>query len=228
MVFDYDGTLHDSIVLYAPAFRKAFSFLVDVAPQAVIDQGYPLDKFWEDQAISQWLGYSKTEMWQNFMPHLRDDLKIQASRMIGDAMLELIEAGHAKLYQGVLETLSYLKKQDYTLLFLSNCSTAYMEAHKAYFQLDTYFDAFYCAGQYPKKSKAEILSYVLKTDYARDGELDDEAIVGYVIGDRRQDVESAVQNGFLMIGCPYGYACEGELSEADHMIDAVEALNKIF
>lgn len=228
MIFDYDGTLHDSIGLYAPAFRKAFEFLVNVAPSSVIEQGYALDKYWEDHEISQWLGYRKDEMWQSFMPNLDDELKEHASSMIGAVMLELIDMGHAKLYPRTLETLAYLKKQNYTLLFLSNCSKAYMEAHKAYFQLDAYFDAFYCAGQYPNMCKAEILSYVLKTYYPRDGVLDDEAIAGYVIGDRIQDVECAVQNGFLMIGCSYGYGCERELSRSNYRIDAVEALKNRF
>ena len=29
IVFDYDGTLHNSIKIYAPAFREAYNYLID-------------------------------------------------------------------------------------------------------------------------------------------------------------------------------------------------------
>ena len=35
VIFDYDGTLHESIRIYAPAFHKAYEYLVEKghAPQ---------------------------------------------------------------------------------------------------------------------------------------------------------------------------------------------------
>ena len=57
--FDYDGTIHNSIKIYAPAFKKAYDFLVEN------NKAEP--KNWKDEEIKKWLGYSKKEMWGNLI-----------------------------------------------------------------------------------------------------------------------------------------------------------------
>lgn len=47
--FDYDGTLHDSLRIYALAFKKAYAYLVE--------EGHTEPKEWSDKEISHWLGF---------------------------------------------------------------------------------------------------------------------------------------------------------------------------
>jgi phosphoglycolate phosphatase len=213
--------------LYGPAFRKAYELLVDQAPDQVVSHGYGLDQVWEDRAISKWLGYTKEDMWQNFMPRLSNDLKDQAGQTIGRVMNDRLNKGEAQLYPGALETLKYLKEKGYTLMFLSNCSCAYMEAHTKHFNLDLYFDYFYCAGQFPDLTKAQIMSRLIK-----DGDLHkrfyrEGYFQGYVIGDRRQDLDTAKENGLLMVGCGYGFGLSAELEGADYTINSIEELKNM-
>ena len=60
--FDYDGTLHDSMHLYGPAFRRAYA--------ALVTDGWAAPRTFSDEEIASWLGYSPAAMWASFMPEL--------------------------------------------------------------------------------------------------------------------------------------------------------------
>lgn len=207
LIFDYDGTLHESIHIYAPAFRKAQKYLID---KKMIEQCvYPVDQ------ISSWLGFTAKEMWENFAPHLSQEEKSICSRIIGDEMLHLISKGKAQLYPNVEETLQYLKEQGHTLIFLSNCKTAYMNMHIEYFHLENYFADFYSSEQYNFIPKHEIFS-TIKSRYYGDF---------IIIGDRFQDMEIANKHNLKSIGCSYGYGNPDELKTATNLIFDIEQLN---
>ena len=101
IIFDFDGTLHESISIYAPAFRKAYKFLTD--------RGYVKDRQWDDDEISIWLGYSPADMWEKFLPNLNRSVREQASLMIRDEMSCLLHNNKGRLYEGSLEVLNHLK-----------------------------------------------------------------------------------------------------------------------
>lgn len=60
LFFDYDGTLHDCIRIYAPAFRRVYPELVTA--------GFAAPRTFSDPELSQWLGLSVSDMWNRFMP----------------------------------------------------------------------------------------------------------------------------------------------------------------
>ncbi len=207
--FDYDGTLHNSIHLYAPAFRKAYDFLVKA--------GAAENKEWTDKEISYWLGYNPSDMWKSFMPSLKDELRQQCSNIIGEEMIKLIEQGKSQLYEGAVEALEYLKRNGYHLIFISNCKAYYKAAHAKYFHLDHYFEELVCSEDYAFVSKDIILAK-LKLNYP-------EKML--IVGDRNQDIEAGKKNNIYTIGCRYGYATEGELEEADLVIDHILDLKQL-
>ncbi|MEG0641506.1 MAG: HAD hydrolase-like protein, partial [Clostridium sp.] len=134
IVLDYDGTLYNSLKTYAPAFRKAYEYLVA--------NSYAEDRVWSDEEISKWLGISSKDMWQDFMPDLPENEKIRGSSTIESYMVKYIKEGRGELYEGVIDTLNYLKNKEYNLIFLSNCKIAYMNEHRRIFQLDKYFSDY--------------------------------------------------------------------------------------
>jgi phosphoglycolate phosphatase len=206
--FDYDGTLHNSIHLYAPAFRKVYDFLVQ--------EGHAKKRVWSDKEISYWLGYNAPDMWNQFMPQLSEDLKQQCSNMIAKEMKLLMEQGKPVLYDGAIETLNHLKKKGYQLVFISNCKVYYKELHNKLFHLDNYFDALVCSDEYDFIPKYEILK-IIKQKYPAEM---------VIIGDRNQDIEAGKKNSIYTIGCRYGFASSGELDDADMIIDCISELKK--
>jgi phosphoglycolate phosphatase len=210
LFFDYDGTLHDSIRLYAPAFRKAYEFLVE--------KDLAKAKEWTEEEISYWLGYNSKDMWKSFRPDLSTEIQKQCSEIIGREMERYIKEGKPKLYEGSLDTLAALKEKGYHLIFISNCKVAYMENHKKMFHLDNYFEEFLCSEAFDFKPKYDILA-LYSDNYPQKK---------VIIGDRKQDMEAGIKNNIYTIGCTYGYGSEDELKESDMLIQNICELKKLF
>lgn len=208
LIFDYDGTLHNSMITYAPAFRDTMKWLSD--------NGYIEPKEYADSEISCWLGFNSTDMWGQFHPELDIEIREKARKMLGENMTDRVERGEGKLFPDTVETLAKLKEQGHTLIFLSNCRVHYMERHRRVFGLDRYFDFFYCCEEYdfiPKYQIFRIFSLQHSGQYI-------------VIGDRFHDIETAVKNGLHSIGCAYGYGSAEELSDADITVNDIAGIPK--
>lgn len=208
--FDYDGTLHNSIKIYGPAFRKAYAYLVD--------QEFAEHRYWSDKEISYWLGYNPPEMWKNFMPDLEESIRLKCSAIVGEEMKSLIEKGSAYLYEGALDTLRYIKRRGYKSIFISNCKLSYKNSHIKLFELGDYFDELVCSEEYNFIPKYEVLRNI-KDKYPKEM---------VIIGDRFQDIEAGMKNGIYTIGCNYGYSFEGELDQADLIINDIQDLRRYF
>jgi len=201
IIFDYDGTLHETIHIYEPAFREAYAYLVE--------NGYAEAREFSTEEIQKWVGYSSRDMWRTFMPELPEEVRVHCSEIVGLRMKAEVEAGNAKLYKNVIRILEHLKENGHTLIFLSNCKERYMQAHTKAFELDKYFDAMYCAEYFDFIPKAEILPEIMKK---YPGEY-------IVVGDRANDIEMGIKNGFYTIGCRYGYGTVDEIKAADAIVN---------
>jgi len=115
IIFDYDGTIHNTLRIYEPAFRKAYKWLVD--------QNLAEERTIESSEIASWLGLNSKEMWDEFLPELAQTYKDEASAMIGAMMVEQIERHEALWYEGARDALTKLKQAGYKLLILSNCKS---------------------------------------------------------------------------------------------------------
>ncbi len=203
IIFDYDGTLHNSIKIYAPAFRSTYNYLVD--------KGYVSEKIFSDTEISRWLGYTSNEMWDLFLPNLPVDEKRKCSEKIGSLMIKYINEGKAELYKGSYKVLNILKNKGYNLIFLSNCKINYMNLHIEKFNLNNYFHDFYCSEEFNNIPKYKIFNYI-KQKYKGDF---------IVIGDRKFDIEIAKIHNLFSIGCSYGYGRDNELDYASKIAKSV-------
>lgn len=206
LVFDYDGTLHDSLLIYAPAFRLCYDYLVK--------KEIAIPRNWQDGEISHWLGFSAREMWASFMPVLSQSERDMCSAMIGEEMIRMTLAGRSKLYPHALNVLQQLCDKGHELIFLSNCKHSYMNAHRDYWGLDKYFSSFYCTEDFLYAPKWQIFDF-FKANCSKDC---------IIIGDRRQDIEVAKIHQLLSIGCNYGYGEMEELNDATIRINTVEEI----
>lgn len=200
LIFDYDGTIHNSMKTYAPAFRSTMAWLEE--------NGYAEPKTYTDSEISHWLGFNSNDMWQSFMPDLDPKIRESARIRLGEDMARRVDRGEGALFDGAEEMLSILKKAGHRLIFLSNCRIHYLERHRRVFSLDRFFDSFYCCEEFGFIPKHEIFKKIASDHPGK----------FIVIGDRFHDIETAVKNDLLSIGCGYGYGSPEELSEADIIV----------
>lgn len=206
LIFDWDGTLHNTRALYGGAFLAAYSWLVEA--------GQAPARRYTDEELSVYLGINAREMWKTFMPGLSQELRDRASAIVGERMVAGIKAGRAILYPGAEEALEEIKSDGYRLVFLSNCKRAYMEAHREWFGLDRYFDGFYCCEDYDFIPKKDIFPHVAETfpgDYL-------------MIGDRNSDLALGFAHGLKTIACAYGFGAPAEWEGADGLARSVAEL----
>lgn len=204
IIFDYDGTLHNSMLTYAPAFRDTMKWLSD--------NGFIADRVYPDKEISYWLGFNSTDMWGQFHPELDKEIREKARKMLGENMAERLDRGEGALFTGCEDMLGTLKNAGHTLIFHSNCRVHYMERAKRLFHLEKWFSYFYCCEEYDFIPKHEIFRKFAPDHEGR----------FIVVGDRFHDIETAVQNGLKSIGCGYGYGSHEELSKADIIVERIE------
>jgi len=209
IVFDYDGTLHESIHIYYPAFMSVYAELVN--------QGLQPKREWKVDEVTKFLGMNPKEMWASFVPALSDDAIKIASAKVGEEMRKRILQGDAKLYKNTIEVLEKLKKEGYKLVYLSNSKIYYMEFHKKQFGLDQYFDKFMVSEAYDYIPKEDILKTVLD-------ELPKPVLV---VGDRIHDMQAGILNNLDTCGCLYGYGDEDELKHATYTISDIKYLLEI-
>lgn len=209
VIFDYDGTLHNSTRIYADAFRIVYH-------RMVMEGDAPAREF-SDEEITKWLGFSAQDMWQAFMPELSIRKQLEYSRDIGEIMTWKIKNKQAVLYEGALETLQALKNKGYHLLYLSNCGHEFMRLHAECFDLDQLFEHMYCSGDYQNRPKYEIFN-VIKEKYP--GEY-------LMVGDRFHDMEVAKRHNIYSAGCAYGFGTRKEIEDADVILQDIRDLQNI-
>ena len=78
LIFDYDGTIHDTLRIYEPALRRAFKWLEE-------EHGVRVPHT-SRQRIASWLGMNRREMWDSFLPGLPVELREEAGAMVGAHM----------------------------------------------------------------------------------------------------------------------------------------------
>ena len=213
LVFDYDGTLHNTILIYEPAFRGAYRELVE--------GGHAPEREIPTELIKSWLGMNVPDMWQSFMPELPAELKLSASLRVGELMVREIEKHRARWYSGVEKVLDELKARGFEMLVLSNCKTDYKDTHWQEFKMERWFTEFFDCESFSYAPKTEII-HKIREKYGR------ELIV---IGDRASDFDCAKAAAAPFVGCLYGFGRPGELAGAAALINSIdelpEALNRI-
>ena len=78
VIFDWDGTLHDTKALYGAALRQTLSWLEE--------QGYSVPADQSDDRLARYLGVNARDMWNDFMPSLPAEIKGECSRQTGEQM----------------------------------------------------------------------------------------------------------------------------------------------
>lgn len=209
IIFDYDGTLHQSMAIYEHAFREAYQALVDIkkAPHRI----------WSANDIKVFLGQNPKEMWKSLQLDIDDKMIEVASSMISLSMKSQIKHGKAVLYDGALDVLSYLKNKGYKLIYLSNSKRYYMDAQRQAFQLDKYFDLMLCSEDFDYIPKEDIIQQIKH----------EIVLEACVIGDRIHDIKAGLAHQFYTIACDYGYGSKDELKDAHKHIQSIEELYEV-
>lgn len=203
VIFDFDGTLHDSAYIYMKAFLEAYEWLVA--------EGHAQPRTFQLQDISCYLGLTADEMWSSFAPELPKSVTDQAARIVGAAMDRFMTDGSARLFPGVPEMLTRVHDAGLNCVFLSNCRIAYKDVAREVFGLDQWFSAYYSAEAFGDIPKEEIFKTIAKEQPGS----------WMAVGDRYKDLNLARAHDLPSVGCLYGYGSYEELQDATALASSV-------
>lgn len=195
LVFDFDGTIHNTEITYKKAITESLSELnLDI----------------NDFDFKSFIGMGPKDVWDII---LKDDSdKTPYIKKNGDRIIRYMKES-GELYDGAIETLSYLKDK-YDLFILSKCRRVYMEAAREKFGLDSFFSKYFIGEDYDYLEKYKILRKEIKEDYI-------------IIGDRREDMEAGLKNNQKAIFAAYGYGSPSEADGVNISISSIKELNDI-
>ena len=131
-----------------------------------------------------------------------------------------------EIYPGIPELLRDLKKKGRTVAIASSKPTVFVEDILKHFEIREYFDVVVGSELDGTRDKKEdVIAEAIKQMFG-DGEPDYDDIV--MVGDRKYDIEAALNAGVLNIGVTYGYGSRAELEEAgaDKIVNTVEGLRR--
>ncbi len=193
LIFDLDGTLYRTDSSFVPTMRRVYE-----------EFGVPYPG---DGAILAMVG----ETFETFLNWLVpqgfavDEARLSA-RISELELISIRERG--MLFDGVAETLQALSEREHILTLCTNGDRRYAEA------------VLGRCGILGMFQRLQTLDGVPSTKAQRIAELQ-RLYPGhrtFVVGDRYHDIEAGRATGCTVVGAAYGYARNGELNGADHII----------
>ncbi len=201
LMFDLDGTLFQAHKLSLPAYARTFKMLQQQIPQ--------------EAALKKTYGMTEREIWTLLLPEASPQVRKKAAQWTEEGELKNLEQGKGELYPHVVATLEKLRSRGHQLYIVSNGAEGYVKKVCEKFNLAPLLDGIYSAGQYGTGSKSQLLELAVQREHLA---------AGMMIGDRDSDIIAGADNGFVTVGCCYGYGGRDELQEADFLIDDISAV----
>lgn len=207
IIFDFDGTLHNTLKIYYPAFSSGVEFLRE--------HGYAKDFELNDKNVSKFLGEKPNFAYDLIAKGADEKLKREVMALVGKKMDENIKNGLGELYDDSKKVLEELSK-NYDLYILSNCRESYLDIALDVYGIKKYFKKCLAAETYAFIPKDEIIKKERQN-------IKEEIIF---VGDRHHDMEAAMKNNLKSIFCSYGFGNTEEGEYANYKISSIgELLN---
>ncbi len=146
VVFDWDGTLMDSMSKIVTCARSAFTELDFPVPEA--------------NDIRACIGLGLDEIWHRLCPNSTEATKMAFVDVYRKHWLSW-SGPESRLYDGVAEVLEFLRKQDYYLAIATGKNRIGLDRDLDHTGIRHFFDASRCAGESRSKPHPEMLEYLV-------------------------------------------------------------------
>lgn len=208
IIFDFDGTLHNTLKIYYPAFSSGVEFLRE--------HGFARDFELSEKNVSKFLGEKPNFAYDLIAKGADEKLKREVMALVGKKMDENIKNGLGELYEGTIKVLEELS-EDYDLYILSNCRESYLDTALDVYGIKKYFKKYFAAETYAFIPKNEIIK-------KERNNIREEIIF---VGDRHHDMEAARINNIRSIFCTYGFGSYEEGKDANYKISSIGEILKL-
>ncbi|PEE05239.1 HAD family hydrolase [Bacillus pseudomycoides] len=209
LIFDMDGTLFQTEKILELSLNDTFNHLRSLN---LWDTITPIDKYREI------MGVPLPKVWEALLPNHSNEVREQTDAYFLERLVENIRSGKGALYPNVKEVFRYLKENNCSIYIASNGLTEYLQAIVSYYNLDNWVTETFSIQQIRTLDKGDLVKSIIKKYDIKKAA---------VVGDRLSDINAAKDNGLIAIGCNFDFAQEGELAQADLVINDLMELKTI-
>jgi len=202
VLFDLDGTIIDS----KPGIIKSLKYALEE---------HSINNM-EETEIAKTIGLPLKDMIGRLLPDIDSE---KTGQIIAAFRKHYNEQGiyDCTLYDGIENTLQKLSKE-FDLYIVTSKLQAMAEKAIAHWNIGHYFlDIKGIDSDQTKKNKALLIKELIE-----DRNLDYQKVI--MVGDRKEDILAAKENGIKTVGVSYGYGTIEELEEALRTVDNTEKL----
>ena len=216
VVFDLDGTLVDSRVAIIDAVRAGVHEAVAAAdlPQPEVS----------DDTLRAALGKPAREYFLAILPGELAHLAERVQEAATHHEVEALEAGHGRLFDGVLTALDALRTAGVSLAAVSNAQAPYFRAALEHTGLLERFDHTECHEELPPDSPRPFKLTLLRRAIDRLGVEPGRVLM---VGDRAEDIEAGHAAGCATLAIPFGFGSAEELAAADQRLAHFDQLPSV-
>ncbi|MFN3242698.1 MAG: HAD family hydrolase [Planctomycetota bacterium] len=182
VIFDVDGTLHDTFAWWAPVIRVGVQRF---AEQEGIEIELP-----DRQAAEAVVGMKDAGVWAPFLPEGYQDRWFDLRSVVLPMEVEEVSRGVDYLFAGVRPLLIHLREIGVKVALASNCRSEYLAAMQDGQGLRQLTDWQFCLDSENVESK---------TDMLREAQQAASAQRVVMVGDREPDHEAAVAHGWPFV-----------------------------
>lgn len=193
VVFDVDGTLHDTFRWWTPVIRRG---LAAFAKASGIELAVPTEA--EAEAV---VGMRDAGVWAPFLPEAHKHRWQDLRATVVPLEIATVSSGEDFLFPGVRTLLPHLRRVGVKVVLASNCRSAYMGAMKRGQGLEALSDQQLCLDSPGVTCKTDMLRLAAESTDAR-------RVV--MVGDREPDRDAA-----LALGWPFVWRCNRRCAIAD-------------
>lgn len=203
LIFDLDGTLHDSKTL-----------VLKVHETCVTELSFKISK----EIFLGLFGKPIHEVRKELSVILTNEQISTFLDCYFTKLLKIVNQGQTCLFPGSVEVLDNLKVAGWKLAICTNVHTPFIKIYREIFNLDKWFSgegtSIYWSGKSEQENETKewMIQQILE-------ELDSKAAI--MVGDRKVDIDAARKNNIASIGCLYGFGTKDELKEADYFINNI-------
>ena len=195
IIFDFDGTLVDSMMLCVTELQETF-----------LDMGLPVPP---EETLKSCNGPSHEEA--AVLLGLPEDKQAEFLTIRSDKQMKYLET-YQQIYPGVRDMLNSLSACA-NLCIASNSAQRYIDKSLKHWDIGRYFT---CAvGSDPKRSKGQLIGELIRQQRPERT---------MMAGDRRTDIAAGRENGLYTVAACYGFGSPEEWVDADRKAHTVQEL----
>ncbi|MEO0478552.1 MAG: HAD family hydrolase [Planctomycetota bacterium] len=184
VIFDVDGTLHDTFRWWAPVLRRGLEVF---AEREGLDLAVPTDD--EANAV---VGMKDNGVWDPFLPPEHKHRWLDLKKLVVPMEVAEISSDTDYLFPGIRELLEHLRRAGLALAIASNCRAQYFAGVCDGLGLGPLTDHQFCLDSDRVETKTDMLRCALL-----DSGIDAQHAV--MVGDREPDLEAAEAVGLPFI-----------------------------